>query len=722
MIFIPRYIRIFVSIVAVSFVLSLVSQSNAEDNSGKVIKLEEAVVIGSRLNKLPSAMPNTVTIIDQETLRKNTEIQQSLTGVLSRTVPGFGPALESAVGRGESFRGRNPLYLIDGIPQHNVLRDGQRDGHTIDMDMVERIEVIHGSNSMQGVGGTGGVINIVTKKANPDGKLHNRVRFAFTTHDSLDSDSFMYKGTYNGSIDLGETDFTLGLTGFQRELFFDADGDPVGMYATQGSIMDSFSRDIFFKVGYEPLDGHRLQFSVNNFHLKRDHDFKPVSGNRSTGTYVSTVKGDPSATVGDPSEQNVTTVSVDYTAEDILGWRAVTKFYYNDFDALYEGGYYGTYWCTTAACTDSVLDQSNILSEKMGFKFAFTNEDFLVKDYDLTLGVDIQLDDSSQDLHKTGRKWVPLIEQTAIGTFLQADYELYKGLKLTSGFRVENYGLNVDTYTTICSAGCNSVDGGSPDFTEVLPNGGVVYEVTDDYSLYANYSKGFSIPDVGRVLRAVSSAGQDVDTLINLEPVVTDNLEIGVKYDDGPLNATFALYKSDSDLGSLLYMNDAGFYDVERQAIEIWGFDIASSYRVNDNWSVGGSYAYIQGEYDSDEDNETDTDLDGLNMAPNTLNLYVDGSPTKDVNVRLSGRHLFTRDFTGPGISTEADFDESITLFDFFASLGNPYGDGTFNLGLQNLLDNSFTKYFSQVETGQRATTFMAGKGRTLTFSYNLSF
>jgi len=45
------------------------------------------------------------------------------------------------------------------------LRDGSRDAHTIDPAMIERIEVIHGANALQGLGASGGIINIITKRA-----------------------------------------------------------------------------------------------------------------------------------------------------------------------------------------------------------------------------------------------------------------------------------------------------------------------------------------------------------------------------------------------------------------------------------------------------------------------------------------------------------------------------------------------------------------------------
>jgi hypothetical protein len=38
------------------------------------------------------------------------------------------------------------------------------------------------------------------------------------------------------------------------------------------------------------------------------------------------------------------------------------------------------------------------------------------------------------------------------------------------------------------------------------------------------------MPDVGRVLRGISRPNQDVDTFLNVEPVVSDNTEVGVEY------------------------------------------------------------------------------------------------------------------------------------------------------------------------------------------------
>src|SRR5690606_39827031 len=63
---------------------------------------------------------------------------------------------------------------LDGVPQSNPLRDGRRDGFTIDMEAIERVEVIFGANAIQGLGATGGIVNYVTVSPPVTGELMQR--------------------------------------------------------------------------------------------------------------------------------------------------------------------------------------------------------------------------------------------------------------------------------------------------------------------------------------------------------------------------------------------------------------------------------------------------------------------------------------------------------------------------------------------------------------------
>ena len=129
-------------------------------------------------------------------------------------------------------------------------------------------------------------------------------------------------------------------------------------------------------------------------------------------------------------------------------------------------------------------------------------------------------------------------------------------MTLHTGVRYEHAELKVDTYNTIDRSNVTqdnvTVQGGNPDFNETLFNAGVVYQATDQLQLFANYSEGFGMPDVGRVLRGISDAGQDVDNLLVLEPIITDNREIGGRFDWDSYHFEVSYYESDSDFGERL--------------------------------------------------------------------------------------------------------------------------------------------------------------------------
>lgn len=94
-----------------------------------------------------------------EVIGKKTNMMNS-----GMTNPSVYEDIWSTLDRGETFRGRSALILVDGIPQSNPLRPTGREIHTIDFSMIERIEVIHGANATNGLGATGGVINLITRR------------------------------------------------------------------------------------------------------------------------------------------------------------------------------------------------------------------------------------------------------------------------------------------------------------------------------------------------------------------------------------------------------------------------------------------------------------------------------------------------------------------------------------------------------------------------------
>ncbi len=158
---------------------------------------------------------------------------------------------------------------------------------------------------------------------------------------------------------------------------------------------------------------------------------------------------------------------------------------------------------------------------------------------------------------------------------------------------------------------------------------------------------------------------------------------------------------------------------MQREPTTIDGFDMSVEAALRDGWKTGGTWAWLRGRYDRNADGRRDTDLDGLNVAPNRLNLLLDGALTRALSGRVQVSTLFARQFRGPAARQGFDFGGYTTAD---ASLALDTRAGLVRLGIENLLDRQYVTYFSQVETAGRADTFFAGPGRSFMLSLQRRF
>src|SRR6056297_320823 len=448
---------------------------------------DRIIVSAARIEQPASAIPGTVTVIEKEEIELQQLLNDDLASVLENTVPGFGPSLQKLTGRAESLRGRNPLYLVDGVPQHNALRDGQRDGHFIDLDFVERIEVINGSNAIQGVGATGGVISMLTRSPSSSGDWETTLNTRFTAPDDLDSDGFGYKVSAITGRRFGDFEFSFGASLFERGLFFDANGDAVGLYPTQGDIMDSTTVSLFVKAAWQINSDADLTFMATDFDLERNGDFRAVAGDRDAGILSGTVAGDPSEDVGDPARNEVTTASLTFRHERLFGGSFSAQLFDQSFDGLFEGGTFGGFFRLTPN-GDPFLDQSAVVSDKNGLKMTWSRP-LDERDSNFALGLDFFRDESAQVLARSGRKWVPETRFETLAPFVQGTWSATDSINVVGGLRYEDATLEVDDFTTIAAANSTFVEGGSPEFSETLLNAGIIWDFAGDWSAYASFNE-----------------------------------------------------------------------------------------------------------------------------------------------------------------------------------------------------------------------------------------
>lgn len=148
---------------------------------------------------------------------------------VSALLPSFSPTREKLSGEGESLRGRAPLYAINGIPQSTPVRDGSRDGYTIDPFFIDRVEVIYGSNALQGIGATGGVVNQVTVGASREDGVSFRTLSQAILPDDFDGEGIGAKTGALVGYRAGSLDTSFGATLEKRGAFFDGSGNRIGV-------------------------------------------------------------------------------------------------------------------------------------------------------------------------------------------------------------------------------------------------------------------------------------------------------------------------------------------------------------------------------------------------------------------------------------------------------------------------------------------------------------
>ncbi len=672
--------------------------------------LEPVTVTASRSQAQLGKTPQKVTVITREQIEEQMAMTSDQSLVLSSLIPSYAPSRQKLTNYGETFRGRKPLFLIDGVPQSNPLRDSSRESYTIDLSLVDRIEVIHGASAEHGLGATGGIINFVTRRPRGD-DVSQHVATSISAPTDADSDSVSYMGSYRVEGIAGNWDYLAGVTYHSRGLFHDAKGDPVGIDRSQGDIMDSQGHDVMVKIGYWFDENQNLQFTANRFFLESNHDYITVDGDRSIGRPTTSVKGDPG---GKPPRNEVLTTSLNYHHRDFLGNDVQAQVYTQRFRARYGGGVFSVFQDPSIDPGNNLYDQSQNEADKIGGKFTLNRDGLFEGRVKLTAGFDVIQDETSQIMVLTHREWVPETQFRNIAPFLQGLWRVNDRLTAQAGVRYEYAELDVDDFTTLASYGGARITGGTPSYDETLYNAGLTYQITDGWQLFASYAEGFGLPDVGRVLREIDDPNTDIEKFLDLRPIITENREIGLRFHQHPVDFEVSYYQSDSDLGQRLEQGADGFTKVRREKTEIDGMEASVGWQVLENHRLSATYAKVRGRYDSNEDGRVDTKLDGRNVAPDRLTLRWQANWTGKLRSQIQGTHYFSRHFDDP----EKRF-EGYNLVDLGLIYQLPKGQ--LSAGLENLFNEDYFTYFSQSGTTTNSQYFK-GRGRVVTVGYSLDF
>ena len=656
--------------------------------------LNEVVITSRKRDQRKENLTSSITSVNAQLLQEQQLVNNNPIDILSVTVPGMGHSSGTSSNWGQTLRGRQVLVMVDGVPQSTPLRNGSVDVRTIDPHVLQGIEVIKGATSIYGNGAAGGVINYITKDADAIKTFSAKTQLASTgsltnTKESIGGrlhQSFYGKAGKFGYIVSGGYE----QTGVAR----DADGDIIGPIYGMSNLEN---RNAFGKLSYDISSRQRIQLSYNYFGSQAKTHLAEVMGSikedRKTTAAPGTVQGAPEGTRWNHngllkySYDSLflnTNLNVSAYVQDIS-----TVFVYSP---VFEGG-----------------GQSTIQSSKKGLRLDLNTPFGFGSNLsgDLIYGLDLLNDITSQPL-LDGRTWVPKMDMVSMAPFLQVQANLFQDLVFNGGLRFENINIGVPDYTTLkpfnnnTKTFGNSVDvkGGELQYNNLVFNSGLKYNKFDYFKPFVNFSQGFSVADLGVLLRRATV--NDI-SLIQTEAVIVNNYEVGFASENRIYRVEAAAYISQSDLGSS-FVEQNGFYNILRLPERVHGFEVAADINPTRDLTIGATYSYVEGKRDVNDngkfDDAGDTYLGGERISAPKYTAYVRYTPIKSLNLRV--------DLIGSGERDRFMVQESTGLYKTYEGKVSPYSivnfaasyrmssSTTFNLGIENLFNADYYPARSQ--------------------------
>lgn len=677
--------------------------------------LNEVVVSSRRKEQLKEEFTNAVTVVNTGTIQDLQTVNNNASDILAASVPGLAVSSGTSSNWGQTLRGRQVLIMVDGISQSTPLRNGSVDMRTIDPGAIERIEVIKGANSIYGNGASGGIINYITHSANK-----NNVKFGGRTDLASTGAILHSKGTLGGRIaqtfygKQGKLDYTVNASYEQSGKVRDAVGDIVG--PTYG-LSNNQVYNAFAKVGYQINPDQRIQLSYNFFRSLEETNLKEMMGSRKNGQKTYAIEGTtPGSAPGTRWNHNLL---AKYTNDNFIGKTSLAvNSYLQDFSTVF---FYST--------TFENGGQSTIQSAKQGIRADLNTPLFDTPGMkaDLTYGLDLLRDNTSQPL-LDGRTWVPQMDMVSTAPFLQLQARFLKDFVFNGGLRYELMNIGVEDYQTLKPYNAAnktfgtsvSVKGGEIDYNNLVFNTGLRYNRFDFFKPYVNFSQGFSVADLGLLLR-----GARVDDIgkIQTEPVIINHYETGFASEFRTFRLEASAYISKSELGSS-FIEQNGFYVIVRQPERVHGYEISADVLLSNKFSLGSSYTYVEGKRDGNNngqyDDATDTYLGGERIAPPKFTSFIKFTPNSRLMIRTDllasgGRNRFA--MTGAGIykTYEGKVDPYQVI-----NLSSSYQinkSTLLRLGVENLLNED---YFPARSLWPSIDQYYV-KGRGMSFTFGIS-
>ena len=636
---------------------------------GKVLYSDQVTAL-----KTPTAIidvPQSLSIVTDEEIRKQ-GIREL--GDIVRYTPGVNTS------QGEGHR---DSVVFRGVRSTaDFYQDGARDDvqYYRSLYNVDQVEVLRGPNALLfGRGGTGGIINRVSKKA--------QIGETFGSFDigADDFGAFDFAADYNTTTG-DNTALRINIHSDQLENHRDSyDGDRTGFNPT---LRIQMSEATTLDLSYEYVDHERfIDRGIPTLNGKPYEPLKDVVFGTSAVNYQT-------------AEADIfrATMTTDYS-ETSKGIFSVTS---SEFEKLYQNLYAQRYDAADNAANtvrvdgykdpterENLIVSANLVNELQigntthtilfGAELIDTdNKNERYDSYFSTTGTDREVFSIPSSMSGTldistnsagiatvldftsdlNRRTASEIEVTSV--YFQDQIELSDNLLVLLGGRLDQFDITVDDV----KAGTSQ----SREDDEFSPRAGVIFKPQENVSLYYSYSESF-LPRSGEQYKKLTASAAALD------PDVYESSEIGVNWD---ITADLSLRASYFDSEQTIATRDESGEGAEIVGLQVDGIELEIKGQVSEQLYVSFGY--------SDMDGETSSGGEPREIPENTMSLWT----TYQVNDKFG----YGLGVTRQGESNISNNKPGLVLPDYtrvdFAAFYDVSDDLTIRLNVENITDEVY--------------------------------
>jgi hemoglobin/transferrin/lactoferrin receptor protein len=236
-----------------------------------------------------------------------------------------------------------------------------------------------------------------------------------------------------------------------------------------------------------------------------------------------------------------------------------------------------------------------------GLSFSYTNTTRPRNRQQVTMSTGIATQTSGGETFPN--KNFPDTNTVQVGAYLQDEITAGR-LTVTPAIRLDYYNLNPNPDADFWrSSGSVNLLPTQSVYWSASPKLGLLYKLTDEYSGYFQYARGFRAPPYDNANFAFNNATSFYQILpnANLKPETADSFEIGArgKYKDGSSWQLAGFYNLYNNFIDTVVVGMAGpitqFQYVNLGQVNIWGVEARGDWRFLPDWALLGYFACAHG-------------------------------------------------------------------------------------------------------------------------------